>query len=38
MARAGEFETRPGSGIAFQIAIEDQVGMGSKIRALSRRL
>lgn len=38
VARAGEFETRPGSGIAFQIAIEDAVGMGSQIRALSRRL
>jgi hypothetical protein len=38
VARAGEFETRPGSGIALQIAIEDAVGMGSQIRALSSRL
>lgn len=38
VARAGEFETRPGSGIAFQIAIEDAVGMGSQIRALNRTL
>lgn len=37
VARAGEFETRPGSGIAFQLAIEDAVGMGSQIGALSGR-
>ena len=37
VALAGEFETRPGSGIAFQIGIEDAVGMGSQIRALSNR-
>ncbi|MDO8875950.1 MAG: P-II family nitrogen regulator [Pseudolabrys sp.] len=37
VARAGEFETRPGSGIAFQLAIEDAAGMGSQIRALSGR-
>lgn len=37
VARAGEFETRPGSGIAFQLAIEEAVGMGSQIRALSGR-
>lgn len=37
VAQAGEFETRPGSGIAFQLAIESAVGMGSQARALADR-
>lgn len=37
VARAGEFETQPGSGIAFQLAIEDAVGMGSQMRSLGSR-
>ncbi|MDH5749426.1 MAG: P-II family nitrogen regulator [Rhodospirillales bacterium] len=34
IARAGKFDEEPGSGIAFQINIEDAVGMGTQIPAL----
>jgi nitrogen regulatory protein PII len=38
VAEAGEFDTQPGSGIAFQIAIEDAVGLSSQIKELSKRI
>lgn len=38
IAAAGEFETRPGSGIAIQLAVEDAVGMSAQIRELSKKV
>ncbi len=36
--RVGEFEDRPGSGIAFQINVEDAVGVSHQISKLSKDL
>jgi nitrogen regulatory protein PII len=38
VAAAGRFEREPGSGIAFQLAVEDAVGLESQIRFLSKRV
>ncbi|MFN3460776.1 MAG: P-II family nitrogen regulator [Oceanibaculum sp.] len=38
IAAAGEFETRPGSGLAIQLAVEDAVGMSAQIRELSKKI
>ncbi|MCL4767602.1 MAG: P-II family nitrogen regulator [Hyphomicrobiaceae bacterium] len=38
IAEAGGFETEPGSGIAFQIAIEDAIGLESQMQQLSRKI
>lgn len=38
VAAVGEFETRPGTGIAIQLAIEDAVGLGGQIKALSKKV
>ena len=35
VATAGEFDELPGSGIAFQIDVEDAIGVRSQIAALS---
>ena len=35
IARVGEFDERPGSGIAFQIDVEDAVGVRQQIRNLT---
>jgi len=35
IARVGEFDETPGAGIAFQIDVEDAVGVIHQIRALS---
>ncbi len=35
IGRAGEFEEKPGTGIAFQIDVEDAVGVGHQIEQLS---
>ena len=35
IARVGEFDEEPGAGIAFQIDVEDAVGVIHQIRALS---
>jgi len=35
IAQVGEFDDKPGSGIAFQIDVEDAVGVGQQIRRLS---
>ncbi len=35
IARVGEFDEKPGAGIAFQIDVEDAVGVSHQIRALS---
>ena len=35
VARVGEFDDKPGTGIAFQIDVEDAVGVSHQIRELS---
>lgn len=35
IAVVGEFDSKPGGGIAFQIDVEDAVGVGQQIRRLS---
>jgi len=35
IARIGEFETNPGSGIAFQIDVEDAVGISRQVNKLT---
>jgi len=35
IAEVGEFEEKPGSGIAFQIDVEDAVGVTDQIRSLA---
>ncbi len=35
IAEAGEFDDKPGTGIAFQIDVEDAVGVSHQIQALS---
>lgn len=35
IAEVGEFESKPGTGIAFQIDVEDALGVGQQIRQLS---
>jgi nitrogen regulatory protein PII len=34
IAEVGEFESKPGSGIAFQIDVEDAVGVSQQVRSL----
>jgi len=36
IAKAGEFEQKPGTGIAFQIDVEDAVGVSHQIRELTK--
>lgn len=38
IAVAGQFDERPGSGIAFQIGIEDAVGLSSQMETLSQEI
>lgn len=38
IAEQGGFEDKPGSGVAFQIDIEDAVGLGSQIEAIEREI
>jgi len=35
IAEVGKFEEKPGSGIAFQIDVEDAVGVGQQIKELT---
>ena len=35
IAEVGDFDTEPGTGIAFQIDVEDAVGVGQQIRELT---
>lgn len=37
IAAAGQFDERPGTGVAFQVAIEKFVGLESQIKALLQR-
>ena len=34
----GQFDDKPGSGIAFQLGIEDAVGLSSQLRAISEEI
>ena len=38
IAERGGFDDEPGSGVAFQIAIEDAVGLGSQIKTIQREI
>jgi PII-like signaling protein len=38
VAKAGEFDSKPGSGIAVQIDVEDAIGLASQMKALSKRI
>lgn len=38
VARAGGFDTEPGSGLAIQIDVEDAVGMASQMQALQDKI
>ncbi len=38
IARASEFDKAPGSGVAFQIDIEDAVGLRSQIETIEREI
>ena len=38
VAEAGRFEAKPGSGIAFQLDIEDAVGLESQLKAISSEI
>ena len=36
IAEVGEFDSRPGTGIAFQVDVEDAVGVSHQIQSLTR--
>lgn len=38
IAKAGEFEARPGIGVAVQVDIEDAIGLGSQIKTIQREI
>jgi len=38
IARAGKFDEKPGSGIAFQVDIEDAVGLASQLKTIEEAL
>lgn len=38
IARVGEFEEKPGTGIAFQVDVEDAVGVNHQISQLSKKV
>jgi nitrogen regulatory protein PII len=38
ISEVGQFDEEPGTGIAFQIDVEDAVGVSHQIRALSRKV
>src|SRR5690606_4015437 len=38
IAKAGQFEEKPGSGIALQLAVEDAIGLSSQIQELSKKI
>jgi len=38
VAEAGQFDEAPGTGIAFQIDIEDAIGLGSQIQTISSEI
>lgn len=38
VAKAGRFEEEPGVGIAFQVDIEDAIGLGSQIATIQKEI
>jgi len=38
IARAGQFDEKPGAGIAFQLNIEDAVGLESQLETISHEI
>ena len=38
VAAAGKFEAEPGSGIVFQLDIEDTIGLRSQVETIERRI
>ena len=38
VAEAGKFDLTPGSGIAFQVGIEDAVGLGSQLETITSEI
>ncbi len=38
IAREGRFDEEPGSGIAFQVDIEDAVGLGSQLETIEQEI
>ena len=38
VAKVGRFEEQPGTGVAFQIDIEDAIGLGSQIETIEREI
>ena len=38
IAKVGQFEEKPGTGIAFQIDVEDAIGVSHQIQALSSKV
>ena len=38
ISRVGEFDEKPGTGIAFQVDVEDAVGINHQIRKLASRV
>ncbi len=38
IGRAGEFDEEPGNGVAFQVDIEDAIGLGSQIATIEREI
>jgi len=38
IARVGEFDSKPGTGIAFQLNVEDAVGVARQVRELEERV
>ncbi|MEZ5118093.1 MAG: P-II family nitrogen regulator [Candidatus Nanopelagicales bacterium] len=38
VAEVGKFDRKPGAGIAFQIDVEDAVGVGVQVRTLQQRV
>ena len=38
IAQVGQFDQKPGAGIAFQVGIEDAVGLGSQLRTITHEI
>jgi len=38
IAEAGEFDTEPGSGVAFEIPIDDAIGLGTQLPTLREEI
>ncbi|MCC2112247.1 MAG: P-II family nitrogen regulator [Hyphomicrobiales bacterium] len=38
IGKAGEFDEKPGNGVAFQVDIEDAIGLGSQIATIEREI